>query len=110
MDSRRPKKIKRKSPSSTRPGAQVDYSVLEPRMLLAADINPTNSIDGLWEPLTSETVSQPGDRIHVQATNVELFDLQEDQLLPLLAKAPMEFTAAASQKPTYQSVYLNNYL
>ena len=90
---------------------KVDYSVLEPRMLLAADINPLNSVDGIWAPLTSESIAEPGDRIHVQTTEVELFDLQENELMAQLAAAPMEFTAEAlSQRvvislPTPEDTY-----
>lgn len=83
---------------------KIDYSVLEPRMLLAADVNPLNSIDGLWEPLTSETIADPGDRIHLQTTEVELFDLQEAELFAQLAAAPMEFTPEALSHPVIISL------
>ncbi len=100
---------KRKS-SNARPNSSRDrqprneYNVLEPRVLLAGDLNPAASLDGVWTPITSESISQPGDRIHVQAQHVELFALNDKQLGASLGEAPLEFTRDAVANPIFVSL------
>jgi Metallo-peptidase family M12B Reprolysin-like/Calx-beta domain len=83
----------RKSSFNGKSKSSINYAVLEPRKLLAADSDViSRSPDGQWLGLaTSALASQEGQR-YIQFSRFGLFDLQEESLAEMLVDAPLEFT------------------
>ncbi len=88
----------RTSSSKSRRRSQMAYKSLEPRMLLAGDIcfSPLSSTS--WSPLSPEIVRTAGDQIHIEARELQLFDLEEQAVNALLSQAPLEFSDLAATK------------
>ena len=86
---------KKKRNTSWNNGFPLQYSMLEPKRLLAGDMNPAPSLDGLWIPRTSSAVTQTTQIVALHANPIELFSLNDSALCAKLADAPLEFTDAA---------------
>ncbi len=71
----------------------MDYAAMEPRQLLAADLDViSKSGDGQWLGLaTSALASHEGQR-YIHFSRFGLFDLQEQSLAEMLVDAPLEFS------------------
>jgi len=76
--------------------AGLDYTVLEPRQMLANGFAPNVlavSPDGQWLNLDSGTVTQRSGEQLLNLRSFGLYDLQEQQMVQTLSRAPLEFTA-----------------
>ena len=78
------------------------FEKLEDRRLLAADFSPgvPYAPSQLWQMVDADKVDDSGDRIHVEASELLMYDVHETLLIRTLAQAPLESTAAAAQPIT----------
>ncbi len=81
----------------------LDYTVLEPRQLLVANLLST-APDGQWLGLSHNALqSQSGDRL-LNLRNFGLYDLQEQTIGSVLRNAPLEFTPGFADRAVTISI------
>ncbi len=85
-------------------GQVLHFEALEARNLLTGNPAFGLPLDSIWQAVPEQTVANPGDRIHVQATDVRLFDINEQAIWGSLATAPLEFTEQAAVNPLVMSL------
>jgi hypothetical protein len=81
-----------KSRTQARRDLANSYQRLEPKNLLAGDVCFASSL--LWTEIPEETVTAPVDQIHIRATELSLFNLDEKRISSVLDDAPLEIDPA----------------
>ena len=73
---------------------KIEFEKLEDRQLLAADLTPRVPYASaqLWQSIDESDVNGFDDALHVRASDIQFFDVNETLLLRTLANAPLEFT------------------
>ncbi|MDG2012218.1 MAG: zinc-dependent metalloprotease family protein, partial [Pirellulaceae bacterium] len=85
-----------------RQAGKFHFEKLEDRRLLAADFSPgvPYAPSQLWQMVDSDKVDDSDARIHVEASELQMYDVHETLLIRTLSQAPLEATPAASNPIT----------